>query len=686
MTSPLRSRLSVLAVGSLVIAGVTVPAFADGDPQPTSTITGHADWVEQAYEASSGGADLDPQQSEVDGPQRTPFGTGSHQIEIGQSTVQTELYRTPKYDGTALSELTRLEYSTYAKRTSGTGDLRQPTYLRLNVDTNGDNERDHSLYFFPANNVDRAGHPVANGQWQDWDVDSGKISVDGDGGPGATTTLAQYASDNPGAKLVNNDAGKPDGGALALVTGGNDAGNADPQNNGRYDVDRVIVGQAGVDTLFDFGPDSETSGATSQQTVEPGHAQGWASQAYDNVNYLTSDQQFVEGPGNPPSGGGSLRMTLSNDTNPDRVELFRTAQYDGTRLRDLRTLDFGTYQRPNSGNATPQQPVYARLSLDDDGDGQRDTSLFYYPANNGAVQQNAWQKWHAAEGVWGVNGDPGPQQSVTLDDYLVAHPDATIVNNTPDGNADGGGLSFLVGGSGTDTQMNGQYFLDDITVGKVDAATGHTKASDEFDLEPTAPAVSVGNARVSEGNSGATLKFPVTLDSTSGKDVTVTYGTADGTAKAGKDYTATSGEVTIPAGQKTATISVPVISDKVREDDESLSLTLGSPGFGTIADGTARGTIVNDDTRVGLKALPASDGRVRAKVDTLPAAPHAGVKVFRVVDGKAVQVFSGELNSLGRLNTVLDKQYKPGTKVTLYSLVVTDNGTYKSKRVTVVTG
>ena len=38
-----------------------------------------------------------------------PFGTSSHRIVIGESTVQTELYRTPKYDGTALSELTRLE-------------------------------------------------------------------------------------------------------------------------------------------------------------------------------------------------------------------------------------------------------------------------------------------------------------------------------------------------------------------------------------------------------------------------------------------------------------------------------------------------------------------------------------------------------------------------------------------------
>ena len=65
--------------------------------------------------------------------------------------AQTELYRTDAYDGVALSDLTRLAYSTFARPTSGNGD-RQPTYLRLSVDTDDDGVRDDSLYFFPANN------------------------------------------------------------------------------------------------------------------------------------------------------------------------------------------------------------------------------------------------------------------------------------------------------------------------------------------------------------------------------------------------------------------------------------------------------------------------------------------------------------------------------------------------------
>ena len=164
-----------------------------------------------------------------------------------------------------------------------------------------------------------------------------------------------------------------------------------------------------------------------------------------------------------------------------------------------------------------------------------------------------------------------------------------------------GGVAFLGRRRGRRrSQMNGEYFLDDIKFGKVDAATGHTRTANEFDLEPTPPTLSVGDASVREGNSGATLRFPVTLSSPSSKAVTVNYKTSDGTAKAGSDYKATTGTVTIPAGTTSGIARVKVLSDKVHENDEQLNVILGSPSYGTIADRRARGTIVDDDTRVGL--------------------------------------------------------------------------------------
>ena len=64
------------------------------------------------------------------------------------------------------------------------------------------------------------------------------------------------------------------------------------------------------------------------------------------------------------------------------------------------------------------------------------------------------------------------------------------------------------------------------------------------------PGVSIGNAAVTEGGDGTVnATFTVTLSRASSVDVTVYYETADGTATAGSDFVATSGEVIIPAGQ-----------------------------------------------------------------------------------------------------------------------------------------
>jgi len=676
----------MLAAGSLIITGVaTGSAVADGEPSPDSVIADNSVWYEQAYENFDTGGYLDPEQSDVTGPQRAPFGTGSHRTHIGQSSAQTELYRTNAYDGMALSDLTRLEYSTYADSTQADGPLRQPTYLRLSVDLESSDADsiDASLFFFPANNG-----TVVNGAWQNWDVTGGLINVNSDSGAGEMS-IAEYAEENPEATLVNVPFDEEhDAGAISLITGGSLGGADDPQTRGEYFVDRVVVGDDGVDTLYDLGDQDETVGATDEKTVDPEHDRGWAHQAYDNVNYLSSNQEFVTGPATPPLGAGSLRFALSDETNPDRVELFRTAQYDGTLVRDLRTLEYSTFQRADEGNTTPQQPAYLRLSVDHTGDGETDDSLFYFPANNGEVAQSTWQDWDADSGVWGVNGDAGPSESVTLDQYVVAHPDAVIVENADDSEiGEGqptGGVAFIVGGTGTDEQMNGEYFLDAIEFGAVDAATGSTSTTTVFDLEPTAPEVSIDDAEVSEGNHGASLTFPVSLNEPAGLDVEVDYATSDGTATAGEDYEETSGTLTIEAGETTGEIVVPVLSDKVREGNEKLTVTLSSPSYGTLADATAVGTIVNDDTRVGLQLDNAAGDHVRVKVDTLPDAPGAPVKVFRVTkSGDTQLVLEDTLNDLGRINRVLEREFKSGSEQTFFAKVTTENGVYKSKQKTI---
>jgi hypothetical protein len=110
------------------------------------------------------------------------------------------------------------------------------------------------------------------------------------------------------------------------------------------------------------------------------------------------------------------------------------------------------------------------------------------------------------------------------------------------------------------------------------------------------PSLSIDDVTVVEGDSGTTdAVFTVSLSSVSSFDASVAYATADGTALAGLDYTATSGTLTIPAGTSSATLTVPVLGDTLDESDETFSLLLSIPVNATILDGLGKGTIQDDD-------------------------------------------------------------------------------------------
>ena len=107
-------------------------------------------------------------------------------------------------------------------------------------------------------------------------------------------------------------------------------------------------------------------------------------------------------------------------------------------------------------------------------------------------------------------------------------------------------------------------------------------------------ALSVADARVREA-SDVTLDFAVTLSRASRAPVAVAYATADGSATAGSDYTATSGTLTFATGETAKTVSVPVLDDAHDEGEETLTLRLSAATGAVISDGVATGTIENTD-------------------------------------------------------------------------------------------
>lgn len=108
--------------------------------------------------------------------------------------------------------------------------------------------------------------------------------------------------------------------------------------------------------------------------------------------------------------------------------------------------------------------------------------------------------------------------------------------------------------------------------------------------------ISVASTSANEGNVGTrTRAIAVRLSAPAIADVTVHWVTADGTATAGSDYLATSGTVTIPAGQTSAVISVVIDGDRRVEGNETFFVNLGGAANATVTTPHVVQTIVNDD-------------------------------------------------------------------------------------------
>jgi hypothetical protein len=79
--------------------------------------------------------------------------------------------------------------------------------------------------------------------------------------------------------------------------------------------------------------------------------------------------------------------------------------------------------------------------------------------------------------------------------------------------------------------------------------------------------------------------------------LTVNYATADGTALAGINYTATSGTLTFAPGVTTATIAVPILDSGSQTAPLTFTLSLSNPEGATLSRGQATGTIAPSDQK-----------------------------------------------------------------------------------------
>ncbi len=126
------------------------------------------------------------------------------------------------------------------------------------------------------------------------------------------------------------------------------------------------------------------------------------------------------------------------------------------------------------------------------------------------------------------------------------------------------------------------------------------------------PKFSIADASVAEGDSSSVnMTFTVTLSASTTTQTTVSYATSNGTATtAGSDYTARTGTLTFTAGTTTQTFTVSVTGDTTDEGaSETFTVALSNATGGAgIADGTATGTITDDDPKFSIADASVAEG------------------------------------------------------------------------------
>lgn len=199
-------------------------------------------------------------------------------------------------------------------------------------------------------------------------------------------------------------------------------------------------------------------------------------------------------------------------------------------------------------------------------------------------------------------------------------------------------------------------------------------------------ALSVADATVSEGNGERrSLRFVVTAQPAPKSTVTVSYATANGSAKAGSDYVTTSGKLSFGAGVGSQIIEVPVIGDTVAENDETLTLTLSaSTGRTRLDRAQATGTIVDDD-----QAAPATPNpfafTARAHLEPGSSETSEPVQILGLATAAPISIRGGRYSVNGQPFTDVPGNIGNGDIVEVQAQTPASYGASASARLTIGT-
>lgn len=314
-----------------------------------------------------------------------------------------------------------------------------------------------------------------------------------------------------------------------------------------------------------------------------------------SVQYYTSDDTAFK-PGDYSESTGTITWLDGDDAD----KTFSVTIIDDDAIEGEEKVTLTLHNQ--TGSATLGSPNVANINISDNDapviPGTLQFSMSDYSVSEGGVQATITVTrtggsdgavavdYATSDGTAVVSEDyTGTTDTLNWDDQETGNKIFTVaINDDPDNESDETvalTLSNPTGGA---------------TLGATNTAT-LTITDNDATLQHGSLQFSVSGYYVWE-NDGS---FSVTVTRTDGDDgeVTVDFGTSDGTAEVGGDYDEMSGTLTWTDGEAgDKTFDVNIIDDDAAEGDETINLMLSSPGGGAVLGAQSSATLTIQDNEV----------------------------------------------------------------------------------------
>jgi predicted extracellular nuclease len=264
--------------------------------------------------------------------------------------------------------------------------------------------------------------------------------------------------------------------------------------------------------------------------------------------------------------------------------------------------------------------------------------------NSGTTTATFTVSLSAPAGAGGVGFDVASADgsaTVADNDYVAV----SLTGQAIAAGASSASVSVTVNGD-TAVEANETFFLNVSNVSGATVADAQGLGTISNDDAAASPDLTISDVSVFEGNAGTSnARFTVSLATPApAGGVSFEIATADGTATAGSDYAARALTAqTIAAGVSSADFDVVINGDSNFEADETFTVAVSNVTGATVVDGSATGTIRNDD--VALVAIHAVQGAGSQSPRVGEDLNVEGIVTARKSNGFFVQTPDGEADA-----------------------------------------